>query len=64
VVGGVLAMKGAPVDVVRAETLVVALDGVLLGAILRKPDDRADYLRRCVALLLEGLSPAVGPELG
>ncbi len=64
VVGGVLAMQDGPADVVRAETLVVALDGVLLGAILKAPDDRADYLRRCVALLLDGLSPAEGPELG
>jgi len=60
VVGGVLATDGGPVDAVRAETLVVALDGVLLGAILKEPADRADYLRRSVAMLIGGLSPADG----
>lgn len=60
VVGAVLPTDSGKADAVRAETLVVALDGVLLGAILKRPDERADYLRRCVALLLEGLSPAAG----
>jgi DNA-binding transcriptional regulator YbjK len=57
VVSEVLTKDGSPVDAVRAETLVVALDGVLLGAILKEPAERADYLRQCVALLINGLSP-------
>jgi DNA-binding transcriptional regulator YbjK len=60
VVGAVLEKDGAPGDAGRAETLVVALDGVLLGAVLRAPDDRADYVRRCVSLLIDALSPANG----
>ncbi len=57
VVGEVLAKGGSPADPAYAETLVVALDGVLLGAVLKPPAERADYLRRCVAILIDGLSP-------
>jgi DNA-binding transcriptional regulator YbjK len=57
VVATVLTQDGTTRDVVLAETLVVALDGVLLGALLRPEDERADYLSRCVALLIDGLSP-------
>ena len=57
VVATVLTRDGSPEDVVRAETLVVALDGVLLGALLRPEAERAAYLSRCVALLIDGLSP-------
>jgi DNA-binding transcriptional regulator YbjK len=57
VVTDVLTKDGSQPDAVRAETLAVALDGVLLGALLKEPDARADYLRQCVALLIEGLSP-------
>ncbi|MGD9960544.1 TetR/AcrR family transcriptional regulator [Nocardioides sp.] len=57
VVGGILLTTGGPPDPTRAETLVVALDGVLLGAVLRPPAERAAYVRRCVALLLDALSP-------
>jgi len=57
VVASVVALEGEPVDPVRAETLVAALDGVLLGALFRAERERAPYLRNCVALLIDGLSP-------
>jgi len=57
VVAGVVALEGEPVDPARTETLVAALDGVLLGALFRPERARAAYLRNCVALLIEGLSP-------
>jgi DNA-binding transcriptional regulator YbjK len=57
VVAEALTRDGSNATALRAETLVVALDGVLLGALLRPEHERADYLRRCVALLLDGLSP-------
>ena len=62
VVAGVVALEGEPVDPVRAETLVAALDGVLLGALFRAERERAPYLRNCVALLIAGLSPEPGPR--
>ena len=64
VVSVVLTQDGSPPDPSRAETLVVALDGVLLGALLRPEADRADYVRRCVALLIDGLSPDASGGLG
>ncbi|CUR58239.1 Regulatory protein, TetR [metagenome] len=57
VVGEVLSTGGVSSEAAYAETLVVALDGVLLGAVLKPPAERADYLRRCVAILIEALSP-------
>ena len=57
VVANALTMDGGAADVVRAEALVVSLDGVLLGALLRPESERGDYLSRCVALLIDGLSP-------
>jgi len=58
VVAEVMTPAGGTADPVRAETVVVALDGILLGALLRPPMERPDYLRKCVALLLADLSPA------
>jgi len=56
-VSTVLTRDGGSGDVVVAETLVVAMDGVLMGALVKEPGERAAYLRRCVALLIDGLSP-------
>jgi DNA-binding transcriptional regulator YbjK len=64
VVGGVITQGGGPTDAGHAETLVVALDGVLLGAILKEPEARAAYLRQCVALLINGLSPGDDRPIG
>jgi DNA-binding transcriptional regulator YbjK len=64
VVGEVMPWEGSTPDPDRAETLVVALDGVLLGALLKEPKERADFVGRCVAILINALSPARDPRLG
>ena len=43
----------------QAETLVAALDGVLLGALLRPQDEQSAYLSRCLAQLM---GPLIGNQ--
>ena len=56
VVGGILDAAGHPHSRERSATLVAALDGVLMGALLQSDDVRRGYVEASVRLLLEAVA--------
>ncbi len=53
-----LATAGKAHDPTRAETVVAALDGVLLGGLLTPPRQRSAYLQRSLTLVFASLTDA------
>ncbi|MDN5894737.1 MAG: hypothetical protein L0H93_12000 [Nocardioides sp.] len=56
-----LAVAGRDHSNEHAQALVAALDGVLLGALQRPPEEQSDYLARCLTQLM---GPLIGSERG
>ena len=56
VVGGILDAAGHPYSRERSTTLVAALDGVLMGALLQDDGVRRGYVEASVRLLLEAVA--------
>lgn len=59
VVNDILVEAGRDHSSAQAETLVAALDGILLGALLRPREEQADYLFACLDQLM---GPLIGSE--
>jgi DNA-binding transcriptional regulator YbjK len=55
VVGGMLTARGKPHGAAAAETLVSAIDGVLIGALPRPASQRKAFVRRSLEALMAGL---------
>jgi DNA-binding transcriptional regulator YbjK len=55
VVAGILTARGKPHGAAAAETLVSAIDGVLIGALPRPETQRRAFVRRSVESLMAGL---------
>lgn len=56
VVDAVMAARNLAHTALRAEVLVTALDGVLIGALVRPPEDRTRFVQDSLTLLITGLA--------
>lgn len=61
VVDAVMAARNPAHTALRAEVLVTALDGVLIGGLVRPPEDRTRFVQDSLTLLITGLAEPVPP---